>query len=154
MKQLNKLVVDCNDFPVQQILNLLSLTPNLHTLKWNFQSIDEAKLKLIQQSGTFRSVSNTNKIQNFEILHCCSFEEIQFFVNLFPQLKYLKTGVYRKAIVPITRYLLSKMHHLFILCITDLPKTYSQKLNLLIQSENLLNDYFIKFVDRDLYLWW
>ncbi len=153
-KQLNKLVIDCNNFPVKQIVNLINLTPNLHRLKWNFQSIDEIQSKLIQQSETFRSVSNTNKIQHLEILHCCSLEEIQFFVHLFPQLEYLKIGVYRKEIIPITRCLLSKMNHLFFLCITDLPKTYLQKLNVLIKSENLLHDYFIKFVDHDLYLWW
>jgi hypothetical protein len=126
LKQLNKLVIDCNDFPVQQILNLIILTPNLNRLKWNFQSIDQTKLKLIQQSQTFRSISSTNKIQNFEIIHCCSLEEIHFFVNLFPKLKYLKSGIYRKEILPITQCLLSKMSHLFFLCITDMPKTFTK----------------------------
>lgn len=63
--------------------------------------------------------------------------------------------MYKRQIVPITRCLLSKLPHLFFLCITNTSKTYLQKLNLLIQSENLLDDdYFIKFVDHDLYLWW
>jgi hypothetical protein len=56
--------------------------------------------------------------------------------------------------VPTTRYLLSKMSYLFFLCITNIPKTYLKKLNVLIQSENLLDDYSIKFVDHDLYLLW
>ncbi|CAF5178061.1 unnamed protein product, partial [Rotaria magnacalcarata] len=84
LKQLNKLTIDCNDFPINKLVNLLSLTPNLRTLKWNFQSVDHPQVKLIQQ---------------------------------------------------------------------NLSKTYSQKLNILIKAENLLDDYFIKFVDRDLYLW-
>ncbi|CAF4669958.1 unnamed protein product, partial [Rotaria sp. Silwood2] len=154
LKQLNKLIIDCNDFPIKEFMNLINSTPNLCTLKWNFQSIDETKSKLIQQSEIFRSISNTNKIQNLEILNCCSLEEIYFVVNLFPKLEYLKTGIYRKEIVPITRCILLKMHHLFYLCITDMSKTCLQKLNILIKSENLLDDYFIKFVDHNLYLWW
>jgi hypothetical protein len=154
LKQLKQLNIDCQDFPVQQVLNLISLTPNLRLLKWNFQSIDQTKLKLIEQSETFRSLSNTNHIQNLEILHCCSFDEIQFFIHLFPQLESLQTGVFRKEIVQITRCLLSKMDHLFFLHITDIIRTYLQKFNFLIKSEHLLDDYFIKFIDHDLYLWW
>ncbi|CAM4939727.1 unnamed protein product [Rotaria socialis] len=70
LKQLNKLTIDCNDFPINKLVNLLSLTPNLRTLKWNFQSVDHPQLKLIQQSETFRSVSRTNKIQNSKFGNC------------------------------------------------------------------------------------
>ncbi|CAF5177926.1 unnamed protein product, partial [Rotaria sp. Silwood1] len=113
--------------------------------------IDQTKLKSIEQSENFRSLSNTNKIQNLQIFHCCSFDEIQFFINLFPQLESLQTEVFRKQIVQITRCLLSKMDHLFFLHITNIIKTYLQKLNFLIKSENLLDDYLIKFIDHDLY---
>ncbi|CAF4002066.1 unnamed protein product, partial [Rotaria sp. Silwood1] len=106
LKQLKKLIIDCNDFPVQKVINLLNLTPNLCFLKWNFQSIDQ---------------------------------------------KSLQTEVFRKQIVQITRCLLSKMDHLFFLHITNIIKTYLQKLNFLIKSENLLDDYLIKFIDHDLY---
>ncbi|CAF4187838.1 unnamed protein product, partial [Adineta steineri] len=51
------------------------------------------------------------------------------------------------------QYLLLKMSHLVFLCIKDLPKTYLNKLNILIKSDNLLEHYFIKFINRDLYLW-
>lgn len=154
LKQLKQINIHCNHFPVQQLLNLLCLTPNLRSLKWNFQSIDQNTLKLIEQSEIFRSLSNTNHINNLQILHCCSFDEIQFFIHLFPQLEFLQTGVFRKQIVQITRYLLLKMDHLFFLHITDIIKTYLQKLNFLIKSENLLDNYLIKFIDQDLYLWW
>ncbi|CAF3552462.1 unnamed protein product [Rotaria sp. Silwood1] len=88
------------------VINLICLTPNLCFLKWNFQSIDQTKLKSIEQSENFRSLSNTNKIQNLQIPHCCSFDEIQTFINVFPQLESLHTGVFRKQIVQITRCLL------------------------------------------------
>ncbi|CAF5119369.1 unnamed protein product, partial [Rotaria sp. Silwood1] len=74
---------------------------------------------------------NTNKIQNS-----------------------LQTGEFRKQIFQITPCLLSKIDHLFFLNITDIIKAYLQELNFLIKSENLLDDYLIKFIDHDLYLWW
>ncbi|CAF4784581.1 unnamed protein product [Rotaria sp. Silwood1] len=154
LKQLKKLIIDCNDFLTQQVINLICLTPNLRFLKWNFQSIDQTKLKSIEQSENFQSLSNTNKIQNLQVLHCCSFGEIQIFINVFPQLESLQTGEFQKQIVQITRCFLSKMDHLFFLNITYIIKTYLQKFNFLIKSENLLDDYLIKFIDHDLYLWW
>jgi len=149
LRQVNKLVVDCHNFPVKELVNLINVMPNLHILKWNYQSIDSTKSKLIQESETFKSVLCTNKIQHLEILHCCSLEEIRFFINLFPKLEYLKTGIYRREFVPITRYLFSTMHHLFFLCFTDVPKTYLKNLTAFIKLEHLLDEYFIKFVDHD-----
>jgi len=67
LKQLNKLAIECYDFPVEQIVKLISFTPNLHTLKLNSLSIYETSSKLLQQSEIFRYVSNTNKIKNLEL---------------------------------------------------------------------------------------
>ncbi len=83
---------------------------------------------------------------------------MQLIVNLFPQVEYLKIRMIRKEIEQIIRYLLSKNNlktrRLFFLCISETPKIYLRKLNILIKSENLLDVYFMKFVNRDLYLWW
>ena len=50
----------------------------------------------------------------------------------------------------IIRFLFSKINnkqcHLFFLCISHASKTCLQELNTLIKSENLLDDYFIKFI--------
>jgi hypothetical protein len=154
LKQLKKLNIDCNDFPVHQLVNLLNLTPNLRSLKWNLQSIDQNQLKLIEQNEIYRSLSNTNQIENLQILHCCSFDEIRFFIHLFPQTESLQTGILRKEIVEIIRCILTEMDHLFFLHITDIIRTYLQKLNHLIRSEYLLENYLIKFIDQDIYLWW
>jgi len=93
-----------------------------------------------------------------ELRSRCSLEEIQLFISLFPQLEYFKTGMKRREIVQIIRYLLSKTNnqtrHLFFLCISRIPKICLRELNMLIKFEKLLVDYFIKFINRDLYLWW
>lgn len=154
LKQLKKLNIDCDDFPIDQLLYLLSLTPNVRSLKWNFKSIDYGQLKSIEQSETYRSLSKTNRIENLQIVHRCWFYEIQFLIHLFPRVKSLQTGVVRKEIVPISRCILTEMDHLVFFHITDILRTYLQRLNLLIKSENLLDDYLMKFIDQDIYLWW
>jgi len=83
---------------------------------------------------------------------------MELIINLFPQLEYFKTGIQRTEIVQIMRYLLpknnKKSRHLFFLCISEIPKICLREINMLIKCEKLLDDYFIKFVNRDLYLWW
>jgi len=99
-----------------------------------------------------------NKIINLDLAESCTLEEIQLIVNLFPRLEYLKSEMYRKELIEITRYLLSKdnlkTNHLFFLCITQTRKIFLQKLIMLIKTEKLLESYFIKFINKDLFLWW
>ncbi|CAF4508575.1 unnamed protein product [Rotaria sp. Silwood2] len=99
----------------------------------------ETNPQLIKQNENFQYVSKTNKIRHLD-------------------LQYLKTCMKRKEIGQITKYLLSrnnnKTQHLFFLCISETSKICLKELNVLIKSENLLNHYFIKFINRDLYLWW
>ena len=86
---------------------MLSLTPNVRSLKWNFQSLEHSTLKFIEQGETYQSLSKTNQIESSQILHCCWFDEIQLFVHLFPQVKSLQT-----AVIPISRCVLTEMDHL------------------------------------------
>ncbi|CAF5016043.1 unnamed protein product, partial [Rotaria sp. Silwood1] len=141
---------------LNQIIELLRFTPNLYALKLDLLHVQKTNTKLIRQSENFQYVSKINKIKNLDLQQCCSLNEIQLIVNLFPQLDYLKTRMNRKEIRQITKYLLSKTNdktqHLFFLCISQIPKVCLKELNILIKSENLLDNYLIKFINRDLYL--
>jgi hypothetical protein len=158
LKQLTKLIIKCYDFTFEQIVSLLRFTPNLHTLKLGLLSMHKTNLKLMKQNENFQYVSNRNKIKNLEMRTSCTLEQIPLIVTLFPKLEYLKTGMNRKEIGEITRYLLSKNNietrHLYFLCISEIAKICLKELNMLIKTENLLDVYFIKFVNRDLYIWW
>jgi hypothetical protein len=159
LKQLTILDIECFRFSLEEIIELMRCTPNLHTLKFRFPVINELSLHSIQQSDIFRNVSKSNKINNVKIHLSCRLVHIPFILNLFPQLQYLKTGMYRREIGQMVKYLLTKRFssqasHLFFLCIQETPKVCLQELNTLIKSENLLDDYFIKIIYRDLYLWW
>ncbi|CAF5028218.1 unnamed protein product, partial [Rotaria sp. Silwood1] len=156
--QLTELAIESYNFPFDEIIKLLRFTPNLYVLKLDLLSMKEIKSNFIEQSENFQYVSKINKIKNLIIREWCSLNQIQLIVNLFPQLEYLKTSMNRKEINQIIRYLLSKTNnktqHLFFLCISKTPKICLKELNILIKSENLLNDYFMKFINRDLYVWW
>ncbi|CAF4115220.1 unnamed protein product, partial [Rotaria sp. Silwood2] len=134
--QLKKLTIESYDFPFEE-----EITPQLIVKKENFQY-----------------VLKTNKIKYLSIRESCVLNKIQLIVKLFPQLEYLKTCMNRKEIGQITKYLLLKTNqntqNLFLLCISEIPKICLKELKFLIKSENLLDDYFIKFINRDLYLWW
>ncbi|CAF3725719.1 unnamed protein product [Rotaria socialis] len=158
LQQLTKLVIECYNFPWEEIVKLLCFTPNLDALKLDFIKFNENNINLMTKSKTYQYVSNTNKIKNLDVRHACSYERMRLIINLFPKLEYLKTGVNRKEIVQIVRFLLSKSNNetqnLFFLCISEIPKICLKELNFLIKLENLLGDYFITFINRDLYLWW
>jgi len=125
----------------------------------NNSSFHEICSRLNQQSDIFKYVSTTNKIINVEVFNWSpTLEQIQLFFNLFPQLEYFKIAIDKKEFEQVIRFLFSKTtnkpRHLFFLCILRLPKRCLRELNMLIKSENLLDDYFIKFLNHDLYLWW
>jgi hypothetical protein len=143
LKQLKKLNIDFTVFPVDQVLNLLSLTPNLRSSKYSFQWIYRYQLKSVEDSEIYQSISKTNQTKNLQICHCCSLDEIQFFIRLFPKIESLQIGIMEKEIVEMTRCILIEMDHLFFFHITNIIEAYLQRLNLLIKSENLLENYLL-----------
>ncbi|CAF1281594.1 unnamed protein product [Rotaria sordida] len=157
LEHLTKLHIGLVYFPFEQMVELISLTPNLHTLKLHVLFINETCSKLIKQTDIFRYVLKTNKITNLEF-NCPTLKDIQFLVDLFPRLEYIKIGMDNQRMKEILRFLFTnisnKLSHLFFLCIDRVPKRYLQEFDMLLKSENLLNDYFIKLINRQLYLWW
>jgi len=112
----------------------------------------------IQQSETFRLVSDTNVITNIIIKEKCTLEEIQLVVTLCPRLEHLTIRVPIDFFELTLQLLLSNTNentlHLFSLCITDVSQSLVEILEMFIKSEELLDDYSLKFIDNKLYLWW
>jgi hypothetical protein len=158
LQKLTKLVIQSYDFPFAEIVKLIGCTPNLYILKFSLSCLYETNFKLIEQSDIFQYVSKRNQIKNLDLHGDCTLEKIQLIVRLFPQLEYLKSDMNKKELAQILRFLLSKTNmktrHLFFLCISKIPKRCLRELNILIKSEQLLDDYLIQFINRDLYLWW
>ncbi|CAF1476320.1 unnamed protein product, partial [Rotaria sordida] len=73
--------------------------------------------------------------------------------------KYLKTSMKRTEIEDIIRFLLIKPNDqnskLFLKCISKTYRMCLEEINILIESEILLDNYFIKYVDDDdLFIRW
>ncbi|CAF1379616.1 unnamed protein product [Rotaria sordida] len=158
LRQLTKLVIESHLFPMEDIINLLRFTPNVHTLSLNLYILDDFNINSNKQKEICQYVLKKNKIQNLILNLRCSLSEIQFIVSLFPRLKCLKARMERKEIGQIIRCLLSKAHNktrnLCYLCVLKIPKVCLKETKVLIKSENLLNDYSIKYIYRDIHLWW
>ncbi|CAF4178641.1 unnamed protein product, partial [Rotaria sordida] len=157
LKQLTKLVINLRRFPFEEIIKLLCLTPNLHTLQFDEYSLQEIDSNFTKYKILLQYILKKNKIENLVLTGRCSLNKIRFIVCVFSKLKYLKIGINRK-ISSIIQYLLSKTHnqaqHLFYLCISTVPKVYLKETKDLIKLENLLDNYSIEFINEDLHLWW
>ncbi|CAF2878103.1 unnamed protein product [Rotaria sp. Silwood2] len=158
LEQLSTLSLDCHRFAFHQVIELLNFTPNVHTLKLNSILLNGSDSVSIQQNATFRIVSNTNIVKNMIIAKESTLEKIQLLVAIFPRLEYLTINLYREDLETIARFLLSKPNnntrHLSLLCISKQLRDLVEKLRVLIEVENLLDDFTLKVIHRKLYLWW
>jgi hypothetical protein len=133
-----------------QFIDILYSATHLHTFRSDLLPLDGINPIFIRRTLTFRCVLKKNKIKSLDLRNDCTLEKIQLFVDLFPQLEYLKMGMKSKEIQPIVKYLLSHRHnipHLFLLCISKKSVIYLKQLTIMIQKEKLLDDYFIILVN-------
>jgi len=86
LKRLVKLIIECYNFPFEQLIKLLSFTPNLKSLKFGSISCDTIDLIIIQQSDTFRCISKMNRITFLDVRQNWNLECMRMMNCLFPQL--------------------------------------------------------------------
>jgi hypothetical protein len=67
LKQITKLAIDCHRFSFQRLMKLLSLTPNVHTLKLSSILLYETDALIIQQNEIFQMISTTNIVANVAV---------------------------------------------------------------------------------------
>jgi hypothetical protein len=158
LRQLTKLTLVCHRLPFKQVIELLHFTPNIHTLKLDSMLFYRTDSVSIQQNDIFQLVSNTNIVTTLTINNEVTLEKVQLLVTLFPQLEYLTINLYKEDLESIVRFLSSKSNnntrYLSSLCISKQRLDLIKNLRLLLESEKLFNDYILKSIDRQLYLWW
>ncbi|CAF1473187.1 unnamed protein product, partial [Rotaria sordida] len=100
--------------------------------------------------------SNTNNITNVIINERCSIEKIKMFVALYSSMEHLAIQMRRQKFEFIFRFILLKtkinIEYLCSLSIEQIVKSTTKIIKNLIESEELLDNYLIKFIDRNLYL--
>jgi hypothetical protein len=146
------------NFPFEQLIHLLHSMPKLHTLKLDFLLLFQVNFEILEQNQIFQSVMKTNQIKHFYLNQTCTLDILKFIIKLCPQLEYLQIGMVTRQISEILQYLFPKFNHrihqLRSLCFTQTPKRCLKELNTFIQSNHLLENYSIKLINRQLYLWW
>ena len=115
LKQLTKLNINIESFPLKRMIELLYSTSNIHTLTIKDVCFSKEELLSIQQSETFRKVSITNKIKNLIINSIYSLKELKLFIHLCPELECLRTRPVYDDFERMLQYLLSKDNTKYIL---------------------------------------
>ncbi|CAF1326299.1 unnamed protein product [Adineta steineri] len=158
LKQLTKLVIESNPISLTKLIELLRCTPHIHTLVLKSMSLYGLNYNSIQQNQSFLLVSNTNTITHVTCNGECTLEKLQILVALFPRIQHLTIKPHTKNLGSCIRFLVEKTNrnttHLCSLCLLTTAKNWLTRLNTLIASETLLDDYMLKMIDWNLYLWW
>ena len=71
LQNLTKLVRECDSYTFKKLIELLSLTPHINTLKIQSIILNQNDFVAIQTSETFRFVSNVNIIRNLTSKYIC-----------------------------------------------------------------------------------
>jgi len=158
LKQLTKLVIQCHYFSFIRVMDLLRNSPNIQTLILESMPLYKKDRILIQQSETFRLLSNTNTITDVTLKRKCTLEKIELIFALCPGLQHFTLDTYRKKMESLIQLLLEKIKknasHTFSLCFPRATKNCYKKLEALIESETLIDDYMLKLVRSELHLRW
>ena len=157
LKQLTHLTIEYNWLAVENIVRLIHSAPNLHTLKMD-SYISEKELQSLEQSTVFQDVLTKNRVRYIYCSDLCLLTEIKVLMKLFPRMEYLDVSISRKEINQIITHLFRKnfrsLHRLVSLCLTEVPKVCLQEVDQLLKWENLLENYCLKHLNGDLYIWW
>ena len=158
LKEVTRLNLVWNGFTIEDLLRLLGLMPNLHTLKFSFSSVDEDEMKSHEQSAVFQEICSTNRIRHVYSSNQCDRTLMEIFLKLFPRMEYLQTYFDRKkineVILHIFRENFRSLHPLTSLCLVGGPKICFKEIDRLIKTKNLLDHYQLKCLNYYLYIWW
>jgi hypothetical protein len=158
LNQLTKLVIECHHFSFKKLIELLRFTPHLHTLIFKSMPFYKNDYMSIEESETFRVVSNTNMITEVTFTDQCTLEKLQLLLTLCPRVQHLTINTLVRNLDSITRFLLNKTnpktHRLCLLCFSRATSNWLEKLDALIKSETLIDDYTLKLIGSKLYICW
>ncbi|CAF3869536.1 unnamed protein product [Rotaria sp. Silwood1] len=158
LKQLTKLIIESSQFSFREIIELLCFMPNIHTLIFLSMPKFKGKYHIIKPSEKFQLLSNINTITDMTIIGSLKFEENHLLINSCQHLQHLVINTTIDDLELDIRLLSNKYHchtlHYCSLCILNATTYWAVKVKLLIQSEKLLNNYKLKLVGSNLYLWW
>ncbi|CAF4045664.1 unnamed protein product [Adineta steineri] len=155
---LTKLILDCRYLSLTNLIELLRFAPNVHTIKFNSLPRYKTDSKSIEENETFQLVSSTNIITNVTFRKRYGLDKLKVLMALYPRVQNLTVHICAQDLKAVVQFILEKRKenaskYLHSLCFIGGRKIWIKKINTLISSEALLDDYMLKTVDNNLYLW-
>jgi hypothetical protein len=146
------------------LINLLSYLPNLNTLdvsSFSFRESDPLSMVKIDANPL---ILKNNKITKVRLGWCRELPYVQFFLDLCPFIKYLELKYWfidTSNNELFLRFILTQnisntphLHSLGIYIIDESVDEVIEELEKIINSENLIQEYTIKYINDRIYLQW
>jgi hypothetical protein len=138
------------DFCVSQLMDLLYFSPNIQRLIIHSISLTKISLNQIRQTQTYQTIFKKNQITHITLTNDFNLETMQLFIHLCPRLEQLTIHLDRYNHSTIRNLLghIMDSHYVPLLCLLNSNESLGTILRL-----DLSNDYLIKRISSDLYIW-
>ncbi|CAF1242141.1 unnamed protein product [Adineta steineri] len=158
LQQLQILIIEFHNFPILNMIEILFIMPNLHTLTMQSMHVlfNENKT-VLTQNEKFQSVSKTNCIRYVTFRDICTFNKVELLIMLFPRLQHLEINILKKDMKSILECLFNinniNTHNFVLLCFKRASRIHFQHFNSLVHTGLLRFHPKVKYFDGALYLW-
>ncbi|CAF0759243.1 unnamed protein product [Adineta steineri] len=123
-------------------INLLQLTPNLHTVTWISIKNTLKDLLSLQESKAYQLVSKQNQVKMIIIQSNYTKKMMEVLIHLCPRVQYISLGLSDRSLDATAHYLLSEINdatlHLFSLCIRVASPHWIKYWKMIIQLKLLI----------------
>ncbi|CAF1672531.1 unnamed protein product [Adineta ricciae] len=158
LRRLTKLTMNYIEKDFDIFIRLLRLAPNIRTITW--ESIEKSPKNLLSlvESEDFQLVSQENRIKTITITSRYTKKMMEVLVHLCPRVQYISIGRSERSLDATVHYLLSEINdatlRLFSLCIREVYQDWMTYWKDQIKAHGVFDDYSIKIIDKNFYLWW
>ncbi|CAF1355750.1 unnamed protein product [Adineta steineri] len=158
LQQLQILIIEFHNFQILNIVEILFVMPNLHTLTIQSMHVLFTENKtVLTQNEKFQSVSRTNCIRYVTFRDICTFNKVELLIMLFPRLQHLEINILKKDMKSILEFLFNNnnvnTHNFVLLCFKRAGRVHYQHFNSLVHTGLLRFHLKAKYLNGALYLW-
>ncbi len=157
--QITHLIIECRNIPIQALIPILHLSPNLNSLK--IQSLSLLKLESLSKTEveTRDLVSKKNNITKINIEQINELAEVQCLIELCPRMQYFQFGCFDKIdLKSLVKSILMQTTHIITelrtLCLInkDLNDKMVKDLQEMINRGQWFRNYTSIYIDEKIYV--
>ncbi|CAF3266312.1 unnamed protein product [Rotaria sp. Silwood2] len=150
--KLFKLCINCHQFCIGKLMELLYFSPNVHILIINSISLTKISSTSIQQTQTFQTIHKINKITILMIREISIQECLLLFIKLCPRLKQFTVQIPLNIFISIISHLFFEFEkyneHLSLVCLLNIDTALERMI-----LPYLPTSCSIKSLLQNLYIW-